>query len=353
MSRCWLAVLGLMGLAAAAVADEGASLCTRLAQEARRAPASTWAAPDPWSAWVKPAAAAAPSPLVDALVRDARWREQLGVSEDHLPAVQQLAGAPVYLLEAFAGTANCQSLALVQARPGRPARQLRPPFDLQGLDLCTTRSASFARVLGQPAFVVGGAPSMTSPDLDYRIATWSGQGWGGRCGVTLRRQVALTAARRFCAPGGRVCDAGQPVAQQLALAYEAARGANQPLDGTAVNGARRPDAAVVAALNPPLAEDGAIGNMNPPFPLFGADEKRLDPMLTVFSNAAPQVLPVWVQGRWWLAVVGRSGVGWREGAAVLVALFAAPGRAADGVASYQFLVRPSALRDVVVSNEVR
>ncbi|MGZ7240522.1 hypothetical protein ACXWPE_09880, partial [Streptococcus pyogenes] len=64
-------------------------------------------------------------------------------------------------------------------------------------------------------------------------------------------------------------------------------------------------------------------------------------------------LPVWVDGQWWLAVVGRSGVGWREGSAVLVALFAPPGRAADGVASYQFRIMPTALREVVTANDPR
>ncbi|MBV8033766.1 hypothetical protein [Roseateles sp.] len=351
MNRDWLAGLALVGLAATAAGDDGGSLCTRLADEARRAPASAWAAPSPLANWMKPAPAAAPSAQADGLARDARWREQLAASEGQVVGVQQLAGAPVFLLETFAGTATCQSLVLVAAPPGQPSRQLEPPFSLDGWDLCTTRSAGFFQVLGRPAFVVGGAPSMTSPDFHYRIATWAGQGWGQRCSVTLKRQVAMTAAQRFCAPGGRVCEAGQPVARRLAQAYELARAANRPLDEVAFNGGRRPDAAVAAALNPPLAESGAVGDMNPPFPLFGADEKRLDAMLTVFSNADPRVLPVRVEGRWWLAVVGRSGVGWREGAAVLVALFAPPGRAADGVASYQFLVRPTGLLDAAASDE--
>lgn len=221
------------------------------------------------------------------------------------------------------------------------------------MSLCTTQSAGFARVLGRPAFIVGGAPSMTSPDLHYRIATWADGGWAQRCSIKLRRLTAMTAAQRYCAPGSKVCDVGQSVAQRLAQAYEAARTLNRPLDAGAFNMGHVPDAGVVAALNPPLAEDGAVGNMNPPFPLFGADQARLDPMLTVFSNADPRVLPVQVDGRWWLAVVGRSGVGWREGDAVLVALFAPPGRAADGVASYQFLSRPNGLRDVTVSAERR
>ncbi|RZL35021.1 MAG: hypothetical protein EOP35_15760 [Rubrivivax sp.] len=341
-----LAGLAMASLAPMAVDAAEPSLCTRLADEARRAPPATWAQPDPLSAWVKPAQPAKPSPTVTAMANDARWRELLAASESRPMAVQQLADTSVYVVDEVAGTAHCQSLVLVDARPGRPSRQLKPPFDLDGTQLCTTQSAGFARVLGRPAIVVGGAPSMTSPDLRYRMATWTGQAWAQRCSITLRRQTAMTAAQRFCAPGSTVCDAGQPVAQRLAQAYEAGT-----LDAQAFNAGRKPDAAVAAALNPLLDEPGAIGNMNPPFPMFGAEEQPQDAMRTVFSNAAPSRLPVWVNGRWWLAAVGRSGVGWREGDAVLVALFAPPGRSADGVASYQFVVGPTALRDVTTADD--
>ncbi len=349
MNKAALAALALAGGLSTVADAAGPSLCTRLADEARRAPAATWAQPDPVALWVRPAQPAAPSPTTQALARDKRWREAVSSFGTQLPGVQQLDGAPVYLIDDVAGTAQCQSFVLVQASPGQPARRIKAPFDLKGMDLCTTQSAFFARVLGQPALVIGGAPSMTSPDLHYRMATWTGQGWGQRCSVQLRRHTAMTMAQRFCPPGSQVCDAGQPVAQRLAQAYEAARAAGKPLDATAFNGGRTPDAATAAALNPPLADEGAIGNMNPPFPLFGADDKQLDPMQTVFSNADPQRLPVWVDERWWLAVVGRAGVGWREGDAVLVAFFAPPGRQADGVASYQFRVGPTGLRSVTAA----
>lgn len=334
-------------------AEAEPSLCALLADEARRAPASAWAAGDPLSALLKPAGQAAASPVVTALANDARWRELLAAPEGQPLGVQQLGGASVYLLEDFAGTANCQSLVLVEIKPGQPARQLPPPFDLARMDLCTTQSGGFAQVLGRPAFVVGGAPSMTSPDLHYRMAPWTGQDWGQACSLTLRRRTELTLAQRFCAPGNPVCAAGQPVAERLARAYEADRAAKAKLDAGAFNGGRQPDAKVAAALKPPLADAGAVGHMNPPFPVFGADEKRLDPMLTVFSNADPRLLPVQVDGRWWLAVVGRSGVGWREGDAVLVALFAPPGRAGDGVASYQFRVAPAGLLGATAADERR
>lgn len=317
------------------------SLCARLAEEVRRAPAATWAQAEPLATWVQPAGAAASSPTVDTLAAAPSWRDALGAL--HAPEVQQLEGSHLYLLSDVQGTARCQSVVFVESRPGQAGRAVRPPFRLGAPNLCTTQSASFARVLGQPAFVAGGAVSMTRPELRYRVATWTGQGWSGRCQVTLRLATALQAVQRFCPAGGKVCEAGQAVAQQLAQAYEASRATQRPLDALALNGGRRPEGAVAAALNPPLDEPGAVGDMNPPFPLFGADETHLDPMATRFSNADPRRVAVYAGGQWWLAVVGRAGVGWREGEAVLVALFAPPGRTADGVASYQFRVQPTGL----------
>lgn len=339
MSKRLLAVLMLASLSTHAARAAGPSLCSRLAGEVRKAPAATWAQPDPLAAWVKPARQSRPSPIVTALASDARWREQVVASENRPLAVQQLDGTPIYMVDDVAGTGRCQSLVLVEALPGRPSRQLKPPFEWQRMNLCTTQSAFFATVLGQPAFVVGGAPSMTSPDIHYRIASWNGRGWAPHCSVKLRRTTAMTLAQRFCPPGGEVCDAGQPVAQRLAQAYEVARHTGKPLDAQAFNGGARPDAAL-AAVKPAL---------NPQFPLFGADEKPLDPMRTVFSNADPRALPVLVKGRWWLAIVGRSGVGWREGDAVLVALFTPPAGEVDGVASYQFRIAPAGLRDVTAT----
>ncbi|MFN3302242.1 MAG: hypothetical protein ACK44A_00815 [Roseateles sp.] len=162
----WLGLVLAVWMGRGADAAE-ASLCTRLADEARRAPPATWSQADPLSSWVRPAQPAGPAPIVAALANDARWRELLAASDAQPMGVQQLDGTSVYLVEDFAGTAHCQSLVLVEARPGQPARQLKPPFDLAGMDLCMTQSARFVRVLGLPAFVVGGAPSMTS------LAPWA------------------------------------------------------------------------------------------------------------------------------------------------------------------------------------
>ncbi|MBI3346475.1 MAG: hypothetical protein HY020_04605 [Burkholderiales bacterium] len=353
MKKALLAGLALTGWTGTAGAADP-SLCARLADEARGASPATWAKADPLADWVKPVQASKASPTVTALGNDARWRELLSAPESRPMRVQQLTGTSVYMVADFAGTANCQSLVLVEAKPGQPGRQIKPPAGTERMDLCTTQWASFAQVLGQPAFVVGGAPSMVSPDLNYRIATWNGRGWGQACRIAIQRRTAMTAGQRFCAPGSPVCDAGQPVAQRLAQAYETSRAAGKPLDALAFNGGYRPGEAVAVSLGLPPGDVSTAGSEgNPQFALFGAEETRLDPMLTVLSNANARRLPVLVGERWWLAVVGRAGVGWREGDAVLVALFAPPGRQQDATASYQFLIRPSGLSKATVTDGAR
>lgn len=346
---CVVTALALTVWVPAVLAD--ASVCQRLADDMRRAPAGVWAEAEPMSAWVRPVGEAAPSPTVQALSRDTRWRDAVEAMSEQPLEVEQLPGAPVYLLSTYGGTANCQTLVLVEAPPGQAARSIPLPVPIEDLALCVTQSAHLAQVLGQPALVVGGAASMASPDLRYRMATWTGRGWGGRCSLEIKRQTAMAAGQRFCRPGSAVCGQARDAAQRLAQAYEASRAQKQPLDAVAFNEGRRPDASVTAALSKLAAAASGESSASPSFPLFGADQRRLDPMLTNFSNADARAVPVWMQGQWWLAFVGRSGVGWREGDAVLVSLFAPPGREADAVASYQFVVRPTGLAGVTAKDE--
>lgn len=354
MDKRLLAGAMLACLSIQAVCAAEPSLCMRVAEKAREAPAETWARSDPIAKWVRWSDRDHPSPEVLAFAQVPHWLELLAPPSNHQVRADRLADTPVHLVEYVAGTAICKRFILIEAKLGQAARQLASPIGLEDdTELCMTRSARFATVLGQPALVVGGAPSMTSADLSYRISAWTDGAWGRVCGLNLRRRTSMQAAQRFCAPGSELCNVAQPVAQRLAQAYEAARAANKPLDEKAFSDGQTPDAAAaaaaVAALNPPLTTPGSIGNVNPPSPLFGADETRLDPMLTTFSD--PRRLPVFIDGRWWLAIVGRSGVGWREGGAVLVSLFAPPGRPGDGVASYQFRFQPVGLREATAADE--
>lgn len=350
MKRCIAAGMLLAAAWSASASGEEPTLCARLADAAQRAPAGIWAQDKPLAGWIRADLPPPPAQAASALSSAARWREAVGAMHDRPLDVKQLGGTPLYMLSEFDGTANCQTLVLLRAEPGKPVEEVTMPFSAEGELLCVTQSARFLRVLGEPALVVGGATSMASPDVDYRIATWRGGGWQGRCAISWRRQTAIVPSQRFCAPGASTCEAGQSVAARVVQAYEASRAAKRPIDESAVNGGRQPDAAVLRAMSRLPDSRSGHGPFNPQFPLFGADERKLDPMLTVFSNADARLLPVWVQGHWMQAIVGRAGVGWRESDAVLVTLSEAPGEAAQAVASYQFRVRPVSLREVVVED---
>lgn len=353
MIRHWCAGLALVCLGSSLADAAEPSLCARLADEAKRLPATTWTnpGPEPLAAWLKdtspPSLPGRSSPTEVALAADPRWLERVYASEGEAVTVDHLAGTPVYLVSHVSGTASCQSLVLVEVQPGQQARELAPPFKVDGMELCFTQRAQFTHVLGHPALVVSGAASMGHPDRDYSIAPWTGKSWGRACGLTLRMRVTMSPGRRFCAPGASACEAGRQVAEQLAKAYDADRTSSAPLDPSRFTAGRKPDAAVMAALKAPLVERGAVGDFNLDLPVFGADVRRLSAMNITFSNGDPRRLPVFIDGRWWLAVVGRGGVGWREGEAVLVALFAPPGRPADAVASYQFITGPAGLQEAV------
>lgn len=349
----WAAgIAATLGMTATHAAEP--SLCAQLADKARQLPAAAWAGPEPlgrWLQWVDGRKRPGRSRTETALANDPRWRERLSGTADGNVAVRQLPDTPVLLLESFGGTANCQSVALVEVRPGQAVRELPPPFQLAEQNLCVTRYARLARVFDHPALVVGGAQEMSGSSYAYRIAAWQDAGWAPSCSLELKLRQTMTPAQHFCAPGASVCQAGQAVAQQLALAYDADRRLKLRLDEARFADGHAPDVAVRSALDAPLTDEGAVGDFNLPLPVFGADRRTLDPMKTQFSNADPRRLSVFIEGRWWLAVVGRAGVGWREGDAVLVALFAPPGRPGDAVASYQFVTGPAGLKGAVARDE--
>lgn len=329
------------------------SLCTRLAAEMREAPASHWASSDPLSRWVVRAEGG--SPFAETLSSDPVWLAELGLESDRRLSVSHLRQAQLHLIEEVGGTANCQAfVALARAQAGQVPRRLALPFELDLKNLCTTRSADLALVLGEPAFMVGGAPSMTSPEREYRLAPWTGEAWGSSCSLRWTERTAIRPGQHFCAEGKeKLCAAGQALALRLAKAYEAAPAPRQNQGWAHFAGPQVPSKPMLDFMHrlftqPP--EPDSIGADNPPFPLVGPTDGNSLSLLN-FSNADLLRVPVKLQGRWWLALVGRAGIGWRQTDAVLVSLFAPPGRMADAVASYQFLVKTTGLQRVSASGD--
>jgi len=344
----WAALACVGGLAGGVTGAAEPSVCAQLAGEARRLPATVWDKSEPLARWIRPSrpTGRTRSPTEQALANDAYLRELLTAPSAEHVGVHHLQGTPLYLLDFLTGTAHCQQYALAEVRQGQLPKELASPFQPTAA-LCMGGWARLARVMNRPALVAGAAPSAGFPEGEYRVAVWTGRGWEPPCGLKLRLRTVLTLVQRFCAPGSAVCGAGQAVALGLATASEAAGAAEAGF------AARQPDDEVLAALNPPLQEPGAVGDPNLPLPTFGAKDGRRDGFLMQFSNAAGERLPVFIDGRWWLAVVGRAGIGWRTGAAVNVAFFAPPGRAVDAVASYQFGIEPAGLLDATAVDEPR
>lgn len=86
------------------------------------------------------------------------------------------------------------------------------------------------------------------------------------------------------------------------------------------------------------------------FPTFTADRDRQDPFLTRYANVVSMRLALWLDGRWWLGVVGRAGVGWREGPMVLLSIFALRDGALLPMAGYRIEVGAGRLREARVED---
>ncbi|MDR7272069.1 hypothetical protein J2X20_004743 [Pelomonas saccharophila] len=326
----WAAVTCLGALAGQTTEAAEPSLCARLADEARRLPTAAWDGSEPLKRWIQPMrpSRGGASAATKALANDPIWRDKVSAPSADRVGVQHLQGAPVYLIDFVSGTAHCQQYVLAEVREGQPTQELESPLQ-PNMALCMGGWARFARVMNQPALVMGDAPSASSPEGEYRIAGWTARGWAPSCRLKLRLRTRLTPLQRFCAPEAAVCAQGQAVAFRLATDSQA----GSAVDADLASGQPQE---VLAALNPPLRDPGAVGDSNLPLPTFGAKDSRGNDMRMQFSNSSAERLPVLIGDRWWLAVVGRAGIGWRVGDAVNVALFAPPGRAADAVASYQF-----------------
>jgi hypothetical protein len=348
-----LLAAGLLAAVSMASAGGGANrlaICEGLAGQARKLPAAAWSKPEPLSPWFRQSSRANSrvlSATERALLADPQWSEELGDQGSAMVFADHLRGTDVYLLESFAGTAHCQSLRLFRAPAGREPELLALPSWLKDGELCVTDRAFFATVLGQPMLVAGGAPGSTSLDQQYKMASWTGRGWGQPSTLSLSLRRRLTLAEAHCAPGASVCEAGRLLATQLAAAYEVDRDGGQLLDTEFFAKGLPLGEDTLAELGGPPMEAGAAGGENPEVPLFG-DTTSSNLFPNAYSYVEIRRLAVFVNGTWWWAVVGHPGIGWRETPDVLVTLFALPGHAADAVASYRVHVDANGLRKAAV-----
>lgn len=349
-ARLACAVVALACMAARA----GPSVCADVAAQARKLPDAAWSGPEPLAPWLRRQEPRHPraslSAVEEELLEDPRWRRALGAGPEQPLNIERLQGTPVHRVDQVAGSANCQSFMLVEARPGLPARVLETPIrSEQPMSLCVTQSAFFASVQGLPALVVGGPDSMLGLDQHYRVSTWDGKGWTRACSLALKLRERLRQAERRCEGDTGWCDAAATLAADLARAYDDDRRGGVSLDPRAFADGREPDRFLRASLRQPDASPGAAGDPALQLPELGGTSRDPNVFLSSYANVDLRRLAVWLDGRWWMAVVGRAGVGWRESTSTLVTLYAPLGRAVDVRAGFRFTLEASGLAAATVS----
>ena len=265
------------------------------------------------------------SPVEKRLVNDPDLRQEFSIGPEEALGIERLAGTDVYRIDSFKGTANCQYMVFIKASAGQPLRRLSLPFKAE---LCTTQYGHFGNVFGQPVFVVGGQVAMGELARTYTISGWNGrrQGWTQACELRLEFEQRLKLSGSYCSSEAPLCKAAASLAPAIVEAF----GKTSPLDPLAfANGLEPPDALMELV--------SYESNTLPEFPTFGAKtEGTANPFLTTFSySKAPARLALWIEGRWWLGVVGVAGIGWRESMTALVVISAISDAGPAPVASFQ------------------
>lgn len=320
-----------MGMSAAISANPEPSMCQRLAGLAEQVPAVDWvdSIHDPMDKLLKGSALSRSgrklSQVEKRLVNDPTLREEFSVGPEAALGVERLAGTDIYRIDSFAGTANCQGMVFIKASAGQPIRRLSPPFKAEP---CVTQYGRFGNAFGQPLFVVGGQVAMGELARSYTISGWNGRGkrWTQACELRLDFDQRLKLSGSYCSSEAPLCKAAAGLAPVIVEAF----GKSSPLDPLAfANGLEPPD----TLLELVSYESNAL----PEFPTFGANtEGTANPFLTTFSYArAPARLALWIEGRWWLGVVGVAGIGWRESVTALVVISAMTEAGPAPVASFQ------------------
>lgn len=331
-----LLVIG-MSLSAASAGNPGPNLCQRLAGPAERIPVVDWIASihDPMDRLVRGRAPSRPahdlSPIEERLVNDPAWRRELSVGPEAVLGVERLAGTDFYRVDSFQGTANCQYMVFVEASAATPPRRVSAPFEASP---CTTQYGRFGHAFGLPLFMVGGSVAMSGLGRSYTISAWQGRrkGWTQACELKLEFERKLQLSGSYCSSDTALCTAAAGLAPAVVGAYER----SAELDPIAFAGGRQPPDALTMQLG-----DKTSAPLE--FPTFGGTTGEANnPFLTSFSNSrAPARLALWIDGRWWLGVVGVAGIGWRESTTSLLVVYGLADSGPVPAASFQVETLPA------------
>jgi hypothetical protein len=256
--------------------------------------------------------------------------------------LEHLPGTQVYMGTTVGGTAECQSSTFAQVESDGSVRVLPEP---QGYTApCWNVQGSLGTVLGHPAYIETGTVSATTGDTLTRVTPWTAGGWGRACQLTVELNYKFQLAKQFCGDQA-VCLAAGAIAADVAREYFAYRSQPAPLMKPLGPGEQVPDfqylhggaigpqgaAAVTDAWHILARQNQAqfpsaplnYGLYTSPFPTFGYHAPN-DTWDYSFSYVNFAMLPLMLDGHSYLGAVGHNGVGWREGARTLIAVYAVP-----------------------------
>lgn len=356
MGRVWgLALLALAPLGAAAAAP----LCEQLASQARGLPETAWRAENsPLRELLRFESrpqVRAPAALQRELRHSPELREALGITSDSAFEIERLSGTQVYRVDAFGGSANCQSSVFYQIKTKGKPRRISAPFEASP---CATQSGAFGHPLGQAAYVVYRSSSALSQDQVIQLAPWTVRGWGAACKLSLSFRVAYRISREFCADPA-VCTSARQTALALARAYGKTREPEleqeahdkameeRGLDTSRWTEGRALDEAFSQALR--RMDSQIEGPQSIEFPSFDADPRSLEVFTSSYANVDVRKVPLLLNGQWALAVVGKAGVGWRESTVTLVSLFLLKDGQFQSAAGFQVQAERARLREALAA----
>lgn len=350
----WRLLLAALLLAGASVHAADASLCRRLADEVRGLPEADWLKPPgPIRQRLRlaeelaggRAAWSANGSIEQALLADSALRDALAVGPRAPVSLERLPGQSLVHLYSVQGTARCQSSLFVELdRMGRWRQLPRPPVLDGDAHPCWTRAGSLAELMGRPVFLVHGGESQLSDDELYQVSVWDGAQWGRACSLHVAFRKSYRLDGMSCRGTQAFCERAAAAGLSLGERYDRSRahaGRFEPPEP-----AHRPDTATLAAL-------AGVNLMSPPeFPAAEARQSTADVFTAGFSNADLQRFALQLDGRWFVALLGHAGVGWRESNVTLLGLYNA---AADGrlepLAGFRVQRERAGLRSISVDGQ--
>ena len=314
------------GAASQAAAADPSKLCQRLAAYARSRPVSAWEKMSVEEA-LAPAlrinnrrgaqgaeAALAKLPFVRSSLGLSDWTGQ--VDFDQLP------GTDIHALSTIQGTLHCQTTVFLSAKPGAKPVEITPPTPSGQEDggLCWTQSGEFGRLFGQAAYFEHGDISDHAFDYQLKAVPWMGASWGPGCDLVLKFDSGFRSSARHCIADDDLCRAGAALAPAVAKAYAAYRTHD-------AENLKNKSAHFRFGPSPPPALEAAIAKQYngeqfleeiPAFPTFGRSGESES---NGYSYSGFELLPLKVEGRWYIAGIGHDGVGWRESNLTLLGLY--------------------------------